>query len=379
MLYVDGSSNAEGRGAGLVITGPDNFLAEYALRLDFKASNNEAKYEALIVGIALAAELLVVRIRAHSDSQLVVSQVNGFSEAKEERMIKYLKKVGNEISTFKEFQIVQIPRTLNTRADALSKMASSGRFEPGNIYTEILPQPSIEKEEILQINEEPSWMHPIVQYLKDGVTPSDRKEARRLVAKAAHYILDGQGLYKRSFSWPLLKCLRHSAVELAMREVHEGICGDHSGGKVLAHKILRRGFFWPTLQQDTSDFVRKCEQCQKFATVPRLLAVPYKLISNPIPFAMWGMDLLGPFPNSIKGHRMMYVAIDYFTKWVEAKAVKKITSGETKNFFYHDIICRFGIPRTLVTDNGSQFASRRFKDFCGKLGIDQRFTSVSHP
>ncbi|XP_077219699.1 uncharacterized protein LOC143853884 [Tasmannia lanceolata] len=156
MLYVDGSSNAEGRGAGLVITGPDNFIAGYALRLDFKASNNEAEYEALIAGIALAAELLVVHIRAHSDSQLVVSQVNGFSEAKKERMIKYLKKVRNEISIFEEFQIVQIPRTLNTRADALSKMATSGRFEPGNIYTEILPQPSIEKEEVLQINEEPS-------------------------------------------------------------------------------------------------------------------------------------------------------------------------------------------------------------------------------
>ncbi|XP_077228380.1 uncharacterized protein LOC143861327 [Tasmannia lanceolata] len=150
MLYVDGSSNAEGRGAGLVITGPDNFIAEYALCLDFKASNNEAKYEALIAGIALATELRVVRIRVHSDSQLVVSQVNGLSEAKEERMIKYLEKVRKEISTFEEFQIVQIPRTF--RADGLSKMASSGRFEPENIYTEILPQPSIEKEEILQIN-----------------------------------------------------------------------------------------------------------------------------------------------------------------------------------------------------------------------------------
>ncbi|XP_077215595.1 uncharacterized protein LOC143850216 [Tasmannia lanceolata] len=191
--------------------------------LIFKASNNKAEYEALIAGIALATELQVVRIRVHSDSQLVVSQVNGFSEAKEERMIKYLEKGRKEISTFEEFQIVQIPQTLNTRANALSKMASSGKFEPGNIYTEILPQPSIEKEEILPINEEPSWMDPIVQYLKDGVTPSDRKEARRLIAKAAHYILDEQRLYKRSFSWPLLKCLRPSTAELTMREVHEGI------------------------------------------------------------------------------------------------------------------------------------------------------------
>ncbi|XP_077215946.1 uncharacterized protein LOC143850600 [Tasmannia lanceolata] len=191
MLYVDGPSNAGGSGVGLVIIGSDNFIVEYALRLDFKASNNEAEYEALIAGIAFTTELRVSRIRVHSDSQLVVSQVNGFSEAKEDRMIKYLEKVRKEISTFDEFQIVQVPRTLNTRTDALSKMASSGMFEPRNIYTEILPQPSVEREEILQLNEEPSWMDPIVQYLKDGVVPSDRKKARRLVAKAAHYIFDG--------------------------------------------------------------------------------------------------------------------------------------------------------------------------------------------
>ncbi|XP_077215981.1 uncharacterized protein LOC143850646 [Tasmannia lanceolata] len=162
------------------------------------------------------------------------------SEAKEERMIKYLEKVRKEISTFEEFQIVQISRTLNTRADILFKMASSGMFETGNIYTEILPQRSVEREEVLQLNEEPSWMDPIVRYLKDGVVPSDRKEARRPVAKAAHYIFDGQELYKRSFSWPLLKYLRPSAAKLTMREVHEGLCGDHSDRKVLAHKILRQ-------------------------------------------------------------------------------------------------------------------------------------------
>ncbi|XP_077221997.1 uncharacterized protein LOC143855825 [Tasmannia lanceolata] len=103
MLYVDGSSNAGGNGAGLVITGPDNFIAEYALRLDFKASNNEAEYKALIAGITLATKVRVSRIRVHSDSQLMVSQVNGFSEAKEERMIKYLEKVRKEISVFEEF------------------------------------------------------------------------------------------------------------------------------------------------------------------------------------------------------------------------------------------------------------------------------------
>ncbi|XP_077219733.1 uncharacterized protein LOC143853924 [Tasmannia lanceolata] len=243
MLYVDGSATAGGSGAGLVLSGPDDFLTEYALNLDFKALNNEAEYEALIVGLALAVELRANLVRAHSDSQLVVIQVNGFSEAKEERMIKYLGKVRKEISAFEEFQIVQIPRTMNSCANALSKMASSGIIESGNVFTEILSQPSIKGKEILQIREEPSWMDPIVLYLRDGTLPSDKKEARLLIAKAARYIFDRQALYKQSFSWPLLKCLPPTAAELAMREVHEGICVDHSGRKVLVQKILRRGFF----------------------------------------------------------------------------------------------------------------------------------------
>ncbi|XP_077251883.1 uncharacterized protein LOC143891128 [Tasmannia lanceolata] len=175
MLYVDGSSNAGG-----------------SSNVGGSASNNEAEFEALIAGIALATKLRANRVRAHSDSQLVVGQVNGFSEAKEERMLKYLEKVRKEISAFEEFQIVQIPRTMNARADALSKMASSRTFEPGNVYTEILSRPSIEKEEILQLDEEPSCMDLIVQYMKEGTLPSDRKEA-------VHYIFDRQALYKRSF------------------------------------------------------------------------------------------------------------------------------------------------------------------------------------
>ncbi|XP_077217905.1 uncharacterized protein LOC143852409 [Tasmannia lanceolata] len=333
MLFVDGSANVGGRGAGLVFAGPDKFLVEYALKLDFDASNNEAEYEALLAGLALALELEADRLKAHSDSILVVGHINGLYEAKDRRILKYLEKVGGKISLFKEFKIVQISRTLNARADALSKMASSKTTSWGNVYNEVLSRPRIEREEVTHIDHEPSWMEPIIQYLKDGTLPEDIKEAWRITAKSTLYILKGEVLYKRSFSWPLLKCLRPTDADRAMAEVHEDICGGHSGGKVLAHKILRRGFFWSTILEDAQNYVKKCEQCQKFSLVPRQPATPYSPISSPIPFVMWGMDLLGPFPPSVGGHTMLYVSIDYFTKWVEAKAVKKATSEATETFF----------------------------------------------
>ncbi|XP_077210609.1 uncharacterized protein LOC143846082 [Tasmannia lanceolata] len=207
MLFVDGSAKAGGRGAGLVLAGPDKFLVEYARKLDFDASNNEAEYEALLVGLSLALELEADWLKAHSDSQLIVGHINGLYEAKDKRMLKYLEKVRGKISLSKEFEIVQILRTLNARADALSRMASSETTGWGNVYTEVLSHPSIDREEVTNINHEPSWMDLIVRYLKDGSLPEDRKEARRITAKSALYVLKGETLYKRSFSWSLLKCL----------------------------------------------------------------------------------------------------------------------------------------------------------------------------
>ncbi|XP_077215755.1 uncharacterized protein LOC143850385 [Tasmannia lanceolata] len=147
-------------------------------------------------------------------------------------------------------------------------MASSETTNWGKVYTEVLSRLSIERDEVAQITPEPSWMDPIVQYLKDDTLPKNRKEAQKITAKSALYVLKGEVLYKQSFSWPLLKCLRPSDADRAMAEVHEGICGDHSRGKVLAHKILRRGFFWPTILDDAQNYVKKCEQCQKFSSVP---------------------------------------------------------------------------------------------------------------
>ncbi|XP_077249395.1 uncharacterized protein LOC143888895 [Tasmannia lanceolata] len=185
MLFVDGSANSDGNGAGLVLAGPDRFLVEYALKLDFNASNNEVEYEALLVGLSLVLELEADRLKAHSDSQIIVGHINGLYEAKDQRMLKYLEKVRGKISIFKEFKIVQISRTLNARADTLSKMVSSGTTNWGNVYAEIISRPSIEKEEIAHIVHETSWMDSIIQYLRDGTLPEDRKEARRITAKSA--------------------------------------------------------------------------------------------------------------------------------------------------------------------------------------------------
>ncbi|XP_077232405.1 uncharacterized protein LOC143869729 [Tasmannia lanceolata] len=242
-VYVDGSSNKGGSGAGLVLTGPDDFVLNYALRFGFRASNNGAEYEALIAGMNLTTQAHAQKLKAYCDSQLVVCQIQGVYEAREERMIKYLHRVRVLAGKFESFEIIRVPRAENTKADVLSKLAASGYTALKEIRMEFLKTSSIDDQPVvvMQIDDEPCWMDEIIRYLCSGELPGEKKEARKVVQRAARFSFDGETLYKRSYTLPYLKCLRPTDALYALRETHEGICGEHLGGKALAIKVLLRG------------------------------------------------------------------------------------------------------------------------------------------
>ncbi|KAK3032309.1 hypothetical protein RJ639_036266 [Escallonia herrerae] len=262
------------------------------------ASNNEAEYEALLEGIRLAHALKVDSLTVHSDSQLVVNHVLGDYKARDERMAQYLNLVKTSAVKFQNFTIRQIPRDQNTQADTLSKLASAEESDVRRpIYLEFLnDRSSSSQTEVEIIEQEPCWMDMIVTYLSTGELLSERHEARNLRVKATRYTLVEGTLYKKSFSLPYLRCLRPLESIYALQEVHEVICGQHLGGRTLAQKILRQGYYWPMMQRDAIEFTRRCDKCQKFAPISHTTVVPLTSIVSPIPFAVWGMDLLGPFP-----------------------------------------------------------------------------------
>ncbi|KAK3029877.1 hypothetical protein RJ639_038674 [Escallonia herrerae] len=183
------------------------------------------------------------------------------------------------------------------------------------------------------IDQEPCWMDMIVKYLSTGELPSERHEAKNLRVKAARYALVDGVLYKKSFSLPYLRCLRSSESLYALQEVHEGICGQHLGGRTLAQKILRQGYYWPMIQKDAIEFTQRCDKCQKFSPVTHTLVAPLTPVFSPIPFAIWGMDLLGPFPMASGQRQFVIVAIDYFTKWTQVESLATITSAKCEDFF----------------------------------------------
>ncbi|XP_057250719.1 uncharacterized protein LOC125497729 [Beta vulgaris subsp. vulgaris] len=358
-LLVDGSSTKNGCGVGLVIIPPVGDKIEYAVKFEFLGSNNEAEYEALILGIQLCILAGATSIVAKSDSQLIVGQVSGEYEAKEDNMRMYLAKARAVIGRLSGFRITHIPRSENHQADALARMASSAEGSaPRTITWEVLREPSINAKEQLVLNRS-GWMNEIVEYLRDGTLPNDPKEADRVKHKSGWFLWHDGQLYKKSFTLPLLKCVTPEEGNYVLREIHQGACGSHQGGKTIAGKALRAGYYWPTLKADASDLARRCPSCQIHSDIPRAATTPLTTIQAVLPFDKWGMDLLGPFPPASGQRKFLIVAIDYFTKWTEAEPLASITDKQVQLFIWRNIITRFGIPRALVSDNGDNSTAGR--------------------
>ena len=149
-----------------------------------------------------------------------------------------------------------------------------------------------------------------------------------------------------------------------MREVHEGICGNHSGLRSLVHKLVQAGYYWPTMQADAKAYVRAYDKCQRFSNIIRKPTKELTPMTALWPFAQWGLDIMGPFPTAIRQLKFLVVGIDYFIKWVEVEALATITEKNIRSFVWRCIICRFDIPRVLVSNNGKQFDNNSFWDFC---------------
>ncbi|GKD05975.1 reverse transcriptase domain-containing protein [Tanacetum coccineum] len=311
--------------------------------------DRSAEYEALIVGLCIAAQMGVQNVQVNVDSKLVANQVLG---------------------------------TKNKKADVLSKIASTSFTHLSKqVLVEVLQEKSIQEKEVTTVVEEDgsTWMTPIMEYLKDGTLPGDRKEASKLRIKARQYELMEGTLYRRSFLKPWLRCLGPLQASYVIREIHEGSCSMHAGPRSVVAKAMRLGYYWPTMHRDARDMIRACNDCQVHRPVPRNPQQPLTPITAPWPFYKWGIDIAGPFPEGPGKVKFLIVAMDYFTKWIEAKAVATITGNQVKKFVWDNIVCRFGLPGEIISDNGKQFSDNPFKDWCDKLNITQRFALVKHP
>ncbi|XP_070022717.1 uncharacterized protein [Nicotiana sylvestris] len=162
------------------------------------------------------------------------------------------------------------------------------------------------------------------QYLKKyGTVPDDKKKAHALRKKAAQYCLKQDNLYHKMFGGPLARCLGPSQMEYVMKEIHEGHCGNHTGGRPLVRTLIRSGYYWPKMEKEAESFVTKCDKCQRYG------------------------------------------------------AFKQVRENEVKNFLWRNIISQFGVPKEIVCDNDPQFIGEQITEFFQSWKI-KRITSTPY-
>ncbi|GKB73272.1 reverse transcriptase domain-containing protein [Tanacetum coccineum] len=266
ILFTDGSSYADGSGAGLILTNPEGAEFTYALRFSFEATNNEAEYEALIAGLRIAEEIGVKNLQENVDSRTnSTTMVSGWSLS----------------NNFLEG---------NKKADAISKITSTSFTHLSKqVLVKELKEKSINEVEVLAVVEEEgnTWMTLIYEYLTEETLPAEVNKARAVRCKSQRFVVINGVLYKKSFLGPWLRF----ANRILLAYYAQGCKGTDKG--------------MPRLSGSS--------------TYPKKSVAKADPITSPWPFYKWGIDIAGPFPEGPGRVKFLIVAIDYFTKWIEAK------------------------------------------------------------
>ncbi|KAJ3705468.1 hypothetical protein LUZ61_009173 [Rhynchospora tenuis] len=270
-VYVDGAASERGSGVGVEIIGPKGEKFHYAIHLTFNVSNNVAEYEALLA-----------------------------------------EKVKAIIATFETVSVEYVPRTQNETADALSKLAKESDLDRDKPIVMLeIPSPSIDVLElgiyVIEVGDE--WYALLWNFLNYNKLPDDEKVARKVKRWALEFTIMDGNLFKKGYGIPWLTCVGRAKADELISEIHEGICGSHQGMSSLSNRIIRAGFYWPTLRKDVEEFIRRCEKCQFHSHIPRQPPHSMQSIASPWPFDVWGIDLLGPFPQGQGNVKFLVVAV----------------------------------------------------------------------
>jgi hypothetical protein len=244
-------------------------------------------------------------------------------------------------------------KTSTTEEQCQHPTTGSGAGKPGIGST-------TEPEEVMMIEE--TWMQPYLAYMINKALPEDTVEAKRIIRRSkAFFVLQGK-LYKKSITGVLQRCVTPQEGQDILKDIHAGVCGHHASSRAIAAKAFRVGFYWLTVIEDAKDIVRKCEACQRFASRPYAPAAELQPIPLSWPFAQWGLDMVGKLHKSwLGGHVYMLVAVDKFTKWVEAAPVTTQDSTAAINFIKSIVFC-FGVPHSIITDKWDELHIKRVQE-----------------
>jgi hypothetical protein len=223
---------------------------------------------------------------------------------------------------------------------------------------------SLPDESLFLISTDNIWYEDIIIYLQTQTFwPNlSNNERRRVRYQARYYIILGDTLYRRGIDSVFRRCLTFDEAKRALNDCHLGACGGHMSGYATAQKILRAGYFWPSLFTGCITIVQKCHVCQNYNQKIQLHPAPLHPVVSVGPFAKWGIDFMTCHPHSVGGHGYIIVVVDYFTKWAEEMPTFDNTGKTAALFLFNHVITHFGVPQAIITDHGSHFRNNMMSE-----------------
>eukprot|EP00253_Pinus_taeda_P017075 PITA_17075 len=218
------------------------------------------------------------------------------------------------------------------------------------------------------------------KWMTSSFCPEISKDAhRRIRHQAQPYRIVGDTLYRLGVDSVLRRCLAFEEAERVLNDCHSGACGSHMSGYATAQKILRAGYFWPSIFKDLILVIRSCHKCQIYQWKMRAPAAPLHPVVTVGPFAKWGIDYVTCNPRSARGHGYIIVAVDYFTKWAEAMPTLSKDGHTATQFLFNHVISRFRVPQAIVIDHGKHFRNHMMVELTTQLGLRHDSSSPYYP
>ncbi|GJZ47580.1 reverse transcriptase domain-containing protein [Tanacetum coccineum] len=192
-----------------------------------------------------------------------------------------------------------------------------------------------------------------------------------------HYFWDDPYLFKICVDQMIRRCVAGQEAVNILTACHSGPTGGHYGANYTAKKVFNLGFYWPTIYKDAHDLVTRCDTCQRQGKISQRDEMPQNSIQVCEIFDVWGIDFMGSFPSS-RGNKYILVAVDYLSKWVEAKSLPT-NDARVVCKFLKSLFARFGAPRAIISDRGTHFCNDQFAKVMLKYGVTHRLSTAYHP
>ncbi|GBB98404.1 hypothetical protein RclHR1_32140002 [Rhizophagus clarus] len=227
---------------------------------------------------------------------------------------------------------------------------------------------------------DPNQYHQIYQYLHQQILPTFNmsREKQKFINLCNNFELKLNYLYKKNKrkNGQLLKVIRNFELEPLLYMMHNDPTATHFAVDTMFNKI-KDHYYWPQMYENIREYVRSCDSCQRRGK-SKANQLLHPIVIHGL-FYQVGIDFVGPLPITPNGNRYIIVAIDYMTKWPEARPVSRATAEETSQFIYKDIICHHGCPAKLLSDRGTHFNNQMVKKLLEKFGIKHIFSTPYHP